>query len=226
MPRSRGSSPRMRGTPKCHVTVNRRVGIIPAYAGNTSPLMRRSVGLRDHPRVCGEHTTMATWFMPAPGSSPRMRGTPADGVKDGQIYGIIPAYAGNTVYRADGRPAHRDHPRVCGEHHSTYRIVLLIRGSSPRMRGTLQACFDELDAFGIIPAYAGNTSRNCLRDTFRRDHPRVCGEHEKTWSFSSFVSGSSPRMRGTRTRGRNPPSCRGIIPAYAGNTYSLTKFIH
>ena len=91
-------------------------GIIPAYAGNT----RHSSGDRraewDHPRVCGEHTTMATWFIPFPGSSPRMRGTLSarKGVTLGN--GIIPAYAGNTSTVNVSRYENGDHPRVCGEH--------------------------------------------------------------------------------------------------------------
>ena len=50
------------------------------------------------------------------GSSPRMRGT-LHRDDDGEFgYGIIPAYAGNTL--ADSKPPNYggDHPRVCGEH--------------------------------------------------------------------------------------------------------------
>ena len=101
-----------------------------------------------------------------------------------------------------GRPRgrHGDHPRIRGEH---LRIV----GGS-RM------------AIGIIPAYAGNTSRSL-----------------NTWVASA---GSSPHTRGTRRRSRwwarrsrDHPRIRGehdvvsmdyatggeIILAYAGNTY-------
>ena len=51
-----GSSPRMRGTPvdgSWHALLS---GIIPAYAGNTSLMIRSADGIWDHPRVCGEHT--------------------------------------------------------------------------------------------------------------------------------------------------------------------------
>ena len=53
-----GSSPRVRGTlgelagDACHK------GIIPACAGNTGELLTRLAALGDHPRVCGEHTSL------------------------------------------------------------------------------------------------------------------------------------------------------------------------
>ena len=89
------------------------------------------------------------------------------------------------------------------------------------MRGTpnIQPVFREIR--GIIPAYAGNTRIALFR--FRKiwDHPRVCGEH---WSYqlsTMFPEGSSPRMRGTQTMADQPQATPGIIPAYAGNTYSI-----
>ena len=51
----RGSSPRMRGAPYPVNMAGSLEGIIPAYAGSTTlPEMHLS-GMRDHPRVCGEH---------------------------------------------------------------------------------------------------------------------------------------------------------------------------
>ena len=65
-----------------------------------------------------------------------MRGTlelGGSGVADG---GIIPAYAGNTSYRAAIFHLPRDHPRICGEHFHVGVAQLDIMGSSPHMRGT------------------------------------------------------------------------------------------
>ena len=171
--------------------------IIPAYAGNTPK--RRSVAprSRDHPRVCGEHRPAISKLTRALGSSPRMRGTRYRMVFATPVCGIIPAYAGNTRSRRGVRARKRDHPRVCGEHTCLRVRVLRIVGSSPRMRGTLDRHQRVGQVQGIIPAYAGNTSA-CMRVTGRvRDHPRVCGEHNGNPSAVTFVSGSSPRMRGT-----------------------------
>ena len=134
-----------------------------------------------------------------------------------------------------------DHPRVCGEHFvptimgsvslGSSRVCGEHRtltdengepwGSSPRMRGTHQIRDVSADIHGIIPAYAGNTR------AFRRswllpwDHPRVCGEHSDGWSVMRTDVGSSPRMRGTPYVAFQPVVPQWIIPAYAGNTYSL-----
>ena len=50
-----GSSPRMRGTLSVKFFYFRRVGIIPAHAGNTPFGRVRPMPTRDHPRACGEH---------------------------------------------------------------------------------------------------------------------------------------------------------------------------
>ena len=70
-----GSSPRMRGTRAKQQILLCYVGIIPAYAGNTCSKMAPVAVVRDHPRVCGEHTLTPGLFPPVGGSSPRMRGT-------------------------------------------------------------------------------------------------------------------------------------------------------
>ena len=52
--------------------------------------------------------------------------------------GIIPAYAGNTLEAIMKAYDTEDHPRVCGEHGRQIVRRIGIRGSSPRMRGTLE----------------------------------------------------------------------------------------
>ena len=111
-----GSSPRMRGTPNIRPLAGKGDGIIPAYAGNTSSAAPRGFSNRDHPRVCGEHQCRQCNRQKNPGSSPRMRGTPAGYAHHFHAKGIIPAYAGNTMTSYAPAPSLRDHPRVCGEH--------------------------------------------------------------------------------------------------------------
>ena len=87
----------MRGTqPGDEVEVELR-GIIPAYAGNTISHGVRYAGLRDHPRVCGEHDPPVNGSDSFVGSSPRMRGTPQTYIDQKPTARIIPAYAGNTL---------------------------------------------------------------------------------------------------------------------------------
>ena len=172
-----GSSPRMRGTPGCIPCPTSGSGIIPAYAGNTGNTHTSTQQDRDHPRVCGEHKRPHPTRWSSSGSSPRMRGTPWDVAGADLTVGIIPAYAGNTRHD-HGRPLrHRDHPRVCGEHPVVLSSGSAVRGSSPRMRGTLGRQVPPVGRPGIIPAYAGNTC--------------------ELWRDGASPWGSSPRMRGT-----------------------------
>ena len=152
------------------------------------------------------------------GSSPRMRGTRGAFARPKQNGGIIPAYAGNTLFESISADPGRDHPRVCGEHQFSNVHGRQQRGSSPRMRGTQTPLCDTDTLEGIIPAYAGNTFAQWIDQTKNRDHPRVCGEHLLSRLTRFTVSGSSPRMRGTRARQAAVARERGIIPAYAGNT--------
>ena len=222
--RSLGSSPRMRGTRLDGYRANTGIGIIPAYAGNTSvpsPIVR---DWRDHPRVCGEHVSSSPQRRIPPGSSPRMRGTPRGECDRCHFRGIIPAYAGNTSTCTSRGVMRGDHPRACGEHPFRRCKSVTLTGSSPRMRGTQKRRGMLRRQDGIIPAYAGNTSTRTPSETVTRDHPRVCGEHPTPAQLTPVNAGSSPRMRGTHGRCRWCCEHSGIIPAYAGNTHTLYRY--
>ena len=208
----------MRGTPVRGSSAVTQIGIIPAYAGNTPWLPPASGLARDHPRVCGEHSSSPWMLSEATGSSPRMRGTlhPPSGRQ--QPAGIIPAYAGNTSNTRLRVRTPRDHPRVCGEHDFDSSKFGGDLGSSPRMRGTHELFDGFGQAAGIIPAYAGNTSLLTRFSSMSQDHPRVCGEHFIEQTDAPRIVGSSPRMRGTPVLRSFRGLRMGIIPAYAGNT--------
>ena len=152
-----GSSPRMRGTPRCCPRPSIRPRIIPAHAGNTFQSRAPRPSRRDHPRACGEHLTELTAGELETGSSPRMRGTRERELHAPQHVGIIPAHAGNTSTRFAAPRPRRDHPRACGEHAHHSSVSPAKEGSSPRMRGTRMRRIAERDCLGIIPAHAGNT---------------------------------------------------------------------
>ena len=214
----KGSSPRVRGTPRPCVAAERVPGIIPACAGNTTVWMDTAAGFRDHPRVCGEHHRIRPSPSTATGSSPRVRGTLNRHDRKHHTEGIIPACAGNTRCRTRASTACRDHPRVCGEHPMSASVSVRNSGSSPRVRGTLDDPFHVRAAVGIIPACAGNTDILLIEWGYTKDHPRVCGEHSPCRPFAIGSRGSSPRVRGTRACHRDAGIRNGIIPACAGNT--------
>ena len=107
---------------------------------------------------------------------------------------------------------------MCGEHTLALLRLFSDWGSSPRVRGTPPFRLSCPTLTGIIPACAGNTRVRRWPTTRRRDHPRVCGEHEALLTPQFADQGSSPRVRGTP--GSPAPRCpgAGIIPACAGNT--------
>ena len=148
-----------------------------------------------------------------------MRGTPQRYYRGCADAGIIPAYAGNTRWRSRHPSQPWDHPRVCGEHLWPSCRCTVLTGSSPRMRGTPVVPPRRASPNGIIPAYAGNTSTASTCCESMRDHPRVCGEHCFHDCLEVCMTGSSPRMRGTPACADNEIPWRGIIPAYAGNTW-------
>ena len=150
-----------------------------------------------------------------------MRGTPGTRHPLWNHPGIIPAHAGNTPFRTGVHVAVRDHPRACGEHKTTRTLRAVVRGSSPRMRGTPVPHLQGAAGIGIIPAHAGNTQPAETRSGCCRDHPRACGEHAQTKWQGVCGWGSSPRMRGTRVDVHERRRILGIIPAHAGNTYTL-----
>ena len=55
---------------------------------------------------------------------------------------------------------------------------------------------------GIIPADAGSTAADYQTATGNKDHPRGCGEHPDKGPELPITLGSSPRMRGARSRSR------------------------
>ena len=175
--RSEGSSPHVRGTRNVAADLHLTDGIIPACAGNTDQLIWCLSYFRDHPRMCGEHRKRFVAATDSEGSSPHVRGTHGFGFGGGDLIGIIPACAGNTAFTRHSCRIERDHPRMCGEHSTSKSPPLVVSGSSPHVRGTLNVQESATCRVGIIPACAGNTRGRSLGRHRTRDHPRMCGEH-------------------------------------------------
>ena len=229
----------MRGTPAQGTNTHSRWRIIPAHAGNSSSPVLVSTLSADHPRACGELLAEHLSKDSAPGSSPRMRGNSGRDrrtlivvsdhpracgelahviIPEKFLPRIIPAHAGNSRCQGVSRVFLTDHPRACGELKATDAIEHLVNGSSPRMRGTLVPFADLVCEFRIIPAHAGNSGGFSKWWSMRSDHPRACGELQVHRNQFHGWSGSSPRMRGTRSRCHVSSALRRIIPAHAGNS--------
>ena len=160
--------------------------------------MTASFPVRDHPRIRGEHQPHISTLPREMGSSPHSRGTLNRKYSDNFCFGIIPAFAGNTVPLRVFASIVEDHPRIRGEHNEG-------------VKWTPQEQW-------IIPAFAGNTSLNLISITGLWDHPRIRGEHCSRMAATFFKRGSSPHSRGT-PHGQSRLALRiWIIPAFAGNT--------
>ena len=92
-----GSSPHVRGAHHRRKVPAPRPGIIPACAGSTRHKVNQSNQVRDHPRMCGEHSTSSKPPLVVSGSSPHVRGAPFSPTNAGGFIGIIPACAGSTL---------------------------------------------------------------------------------------------------------------------------------
>ena len=134
---SSGSSPLARGTQKrfCPTTICR--GLIPARAGNTSPINVTPLPCWAHPRSRGEHAMTSTQMTSLMGSSPLARGTRPALRCAALCRGLIPARAGNTLISTSHSAGNRAHPRSRGEHQNLLHLVHNFLGSSPLARGTL-----------------------------------------------------------------------------------------
>ena len=201
LPAGPGSSPRVRGTPgpdQRGPDLNR---FIPACAGNAAKSTTTPPSRAVHPRVCGERSTRSFCSRKLNGSSPRVRGT--------------------REALARQPPVSPVHPRVCGERWRNGRLAASMGGSSPRVRGTRAPATAGRGGARFIPACAGNAAWRAACPPHSPVHPRVCGERVWLPVSAPTLTGSSPRVRGTRQRLVLPLQERRFIPACAGNADSV-----
>ena len=109
--------------------------ITPAYAGKSLMNVIGYMFIGDHPRLCGEKHPL----LPPPfhdiGSPPPMRGKGRRSFFDRNFHGITPASAGKSRTVCGIRSKLEDHPRLCGEKHTTLIFMFSCSGSPPPMRG-------------------------------------------------------------------------------------------
>ena len=86
-------------------------------------------------------------------------------------------------------------------------------GSSPHTRGARRHRARGLRPHGIIPAYAGSTRAAHVFWLWRKDHPRIRGEHACPVRASAVSVGSSPHTRGAQENRSVKRKEGRIIPA-------------
>ena len=177
-----------------------QLGITPACAGKSPPLVVIWLWIRDHPRLCGEKPLSPFGTPSARGSPPPMRGKVADIFRQQVAARITPAYAGKRTQRGSGVVYAEDHPRLCGE------------------KGRRGGGFTR--AWRITPAYAGKSAAQDGQQLGCEDHPRLCGEKKVQHHATPKFAGSPPPMRGKELRFGLRFRLRRITPAYAGKRVS------
>ena len=177
---ARGSSPLTRGKPSSPVLSLPRLGLIPAHAGKTQPLLARSSRAAAHPRSRGENSSVRGRLTPSSGSSPLTRGKHADVYVISHQLRLIPAHAGKTPRRRAPCRTRGAHPRSRGENAHTGHVRGHERGSSPLTRGKLPTCSRANSASAA--------------------HPRSRGENVGDPPANPGLPGSSPLTRGKPAR--------------------------
>ena len=129
---------------------------------------------------------------------------------------ITPAYAGKSKKLNFLIVQKKDHPRLCGEKLVIDCVACDIRGSPPPMRGKEATKRNDFVHRRITPAYAGKRIMHKIADIALKDHPRLCGEKERSHACPCIPSGSPPPMRGKGRRVVRRHTGQGITPAYAG----------
>ena len=192
-----GSSPHARGTQvkaAPEATVNR---FIPACTGNTGIAKTLPARQSVHPRMHGEHFSGPIAGQGHLGSSPHARGTHHHRSESLPLVRFIPACTGNTLSVMASERSIAVHPRMHGEHKSSWCLNHGRFGSSPHARGTLINRCAISGHRRFIPACTGNTFSEHPPHMSGPVHPRMHGEHLISLSINYFDNGSSPHARGT-----------------------------
>ena len=208
----------MRGKPDDALQESLQTRITPACAGKTEMANNARENRKDHPRACGENSSSFEASRRSEGSPPRMRGKPPSLCAMSLFYRITPAHAGKTAKAHRDLGRQQDHPRACGENVLCHLATSLCVGSPPRMRGKHSLSAQKARASRITPAHAGKTLSAPPEAPVKKDHPRACGENNRSTFCIGCSRGSPPRMRGKLFEAWRRAQHDRITPAHAGKT--------
>ena len=214
-----GTSPRVRGKLSFPVSPPPAAGYIPARAGEASTVMPGISHTWVHPRACGGSLQASREAAPSTGTSPRVRGKPPKSRIEDRNHRYIPARAGEADGKTGRFRAARVHPRACGGSGPVGFEPTTACGTSPRVRGKRSSQTNRFYAIRYIPARAGEAFSTASILLPARVHPRACGGSTAGERFRPAGEGTSPRVRGKRSRMGRKDSKGGYIPARAGEAF-------
>ena len=120
---------------------------------------------------------------------------------------------------------YQDHPRLCGEKVCAVKLVNVLTGSPPPMRGKDRGSWVIVLQSRITPAYAGKRNNSCSSGCLMKDHPRLCGEKFCGCLSCGLQPGSPPPMRGKAACSTPHLAGAGITPAYAGKSRGFDRLV-
>ena len=132
------------------------------------------------------------------------------------LHGSIPACAGEPGAAVQCRRPSWVYPRVCGGARSGDGPSVIMRGLSPRVRGSHDLLLLGEIGLGSIPACAGEPRTPSRSRKPTRVYPRVCGGAIVLSGGRRIIEGLSPRVRGSPILPNNTTGLIGSIPACAG----------
>ena len=205
-----------------HIRINLELRIstwfIPTPVGNTYLFSKSVMNSTVHPHACGEHAGIDRTSCTYDGSSPRLWGTQGERELSYVHARFIPTPVGNTMLKRHILFKGSVHPHACGEHgvHPAGRSPY--PGSSPRLWGTHTGDEIHVGLDRFIPTPVGNTAEDKVNVSITPVHPHACGEHAPRFIPIPKISGSSPRLWGTRIFNGQLPCRNRFIPTPVGNT--------
>ena len=170
-----GLSPRVRGNRFGARYCRRKVGPIPAGAGEPPPARLMGPLRRAYPRGCGGTIVGYLLEQPAKGLSPRVRGNLRLVIDEMVSRGPIPAGAGEPGIGLDELAEVRAYPRGCGGTDRDQQPTRPGWGLSPRVRGNPERPAPPSGSPGPIPAGAGEPLFTSFCSYSTRAYPRGCG---------------------------------------------------
>ena len=112
---------------------------------------------------------------------------------------------------------------MCGEKLIFHCFGYSCLGSPPRVRGKAAAVAVVGNKPGITPACAGKRPAGSSSGSWKKDHPRVCGE-KGGWKVGTLADyGSPPRVRGKAHHLSLSVASCGITPACAGKRLKRSR---
>ena len=127
----------------------------------------------DHPHACGDKYYNTDGIYTMWGQ--------VQGLTVARVTGrIIPTRVGTRSGLLHPKSTYWDHPHACGDKISTYFLLKIFSGSSPRVWGQAKHCDLFSVTLRIIPTRVGTRFSVILVVVFFEDHPHACGDKTVT----------------------------------------------